>query len=103
MLYPKVVEVLRAGATRRAKEAAVTYLVVGVDQSTFAPWHENVRAVDVLTAREVARARGDAGGLVAGGLADVGPLADGGRLEARRAHDGRNRHGLPPGRHEVHA
>ena len=63
MLYPKVVEVLRAGAARRAKEAAVTYLVVGVDQSTFAPWHQNVRAADVLTARQVACARARAPGI----------------------------------------
>ena len=73
MLYPKVVEVLRAGAARCAKEAAVTYLVVGVDQSTFAPWHENVRAVDVLTAREVACARARADGIALVVAAVVGP------------------------------
>jgi hypothetical protein len=73
MLYPKVVEVLRAGAARRAKEAAVTYLVVGVDQSTFAPWHQNVRAVDVLTAREVACARARARGIAPVVAAVVGP------------------------------
>ena len=73
MLYPKVVEVLRAGAARRAKEAAVTYLVVGVDQSTFAPWHENVRAVDVLTAREVACARARTRGIALVVAAVVGP------------------------------
>jgi hypothetical protein len=32
----------------------MTYLVVGVDQSTFAPWHHNVRAADVATARQIA-------------------------------------------------
>jgi hypothetical protein len=73
MLYPRVVEVLRAGAARRAKEAAVTYLVVGVDQSTFAPWHENVRAVDVLSAREVACARARARGIALVVAAVVGP------------------------------
>jgi hypothetical protein len=73
MLYPKVVEVLRAGAARRAKEATVTYLVVGVDQSTFAPWHQNVRAVDVLTARQVACARARAHGIALVVAAVVGP------------------------------
>jgi hypothetical protein len=73
MLYPKVVEVLRAGAARRAKEAAVTYLVVGVDQSTFAPWHENVRAADVPAARQVACARAHARGIELVVAAVVGP------------------------------
>jgi hypothetical protein len=73
MLYPKVVEVLRAGAARRAKEAAVTYLVVGVDQGTFAPWHENVRVADVLTARQVACARAQARGIELVVAAVVGP------------------------------
>ena len=31
----------------------MTYLVVGLDQSTFAPWHENIRAADVEAAREI--------------------------------------------------
>ena len=35
----------------------MTYLVVGLDHSTFAPWHENIRAVDVSAAREIAFAR----------------------------------------------
>ena len=51
----------------------MTYLVVGVDQSTFAPWHENVRAVDVLTAREVACARARAQGIALVVAAVVGP------------------------------
>jgi hypothetical protein len=73
MLYPKVVEVLRAGAAGRAKAAEVTYLVVGVDQSTFAPWHQNVRAVDVLTARQVACTRARARGIALVVAAVVGP------------------------------
>ena len=51
----------------------MTYLVVGVDQSTFAPWHQNVRAVDVLTAREVACARARARGIALVVAAVVGP------------------------------
>jgi hypothetical protein len=39
----------------------MTYLVVGVDQSTFAPWHHNVRAADVATARQIAFACARAG------------------------------------------
>jgi hypothetical protein len=74
MLYPKVVEVARAEAARM-KEArpAVTYLVVGVDQGTFAPWHENVRAADVATAREIACARAWARGVALVIAAVVGP------------------------------
>jgi hypothetical protein len=51
----------------------VTYLVVGVDQSTFAPWHQNVRAVDVTTAKEVAFARAHARGVQLVVAAVIGP------------------------------
>ena len=40
----------------------MTYLVVGVDQSTFAPWHQNVGAADVATAKQIAFARAQARG-----------------------------------------
>jgi hypothetical protein len=51
----------------------VTYLVVGLDQSTFAPWHQNIRAVDVLTARQVASARARARGIQLVVAAVIGP------------------------------
>jgi hypothetical protein len=51
----------------------VTYLVVGVDQSTFSPWHENVRAVDVTTAKQIAFARAHARGIDLVVAAVIGP------------------------------
>jgi hypothetical protein len=51
----------------------MTYLVVGVDQSTFAPWHHNVRAGDVATARQIAFTRAQAGGIQLVIAAVIGP------------------------------
>ena len=51
----------------------MTYLVVGLDQSTFAPWHQNVRAADVATAKRVAFARGQARGIQLVIAAVIGP------------------------------
>lgn len=51
----------------------MTYLVVGVDQSTFAPWHQNIGAGDVLTARRIAVARADARGIALVVAAVIGP------------------------------
>jgi hypothetical protein len=51
----------------------MTYLVVGLDQSTFAPWHENVRADDVPTARQIAFARAQARGVRLVVAAVIGP------------------------------
>jgi hypothetical protein len=51
----------------------MTYLVVGVDQSTFAPWHQNVRARDVTTARQIAFARARARGIALVVAAVIGP------------------------------
>ena len=51
----------------------MTYLVVGLDQSTFAPWHENVGAVDVATAQQVAFARAQARGIQLVIAAVIGP------------------------------
>jgi hypothetical protein len=51
----------------------MTYLVVGLDQSTFAPWHQNVGAVDVATAKEVAFARAQARGIQLVIAAVIGP------------------------------
>lgn len=33
------------------------YLIVGVDRSTFAPWHRNVAACDVTSAKRIAAQR----------------------------------------------
>ena len=51
----------------------MTYLVVGLDQSTFAPWHQNVRAPDVSTAREIAFVRAQARGIELVVAAVIGP------------------------------
>ena len=51
----------------------MTYLVVGLDQSTFAPWHENVGAVDVATAKQVAFARAQVRGIQLVIAAVIGP------------------------------
>ena len=56
-----------------AQEAPMTYLVVGLDQSTFAPWHENVGAADVATAKQVAFARAQARGIQLVIAAVIGP------------------------------
>jgi hypothetical protein len=51
----------------------MTYLVVGVDQSTFAPWHQNIRAHDVAAARQIAFARAQARGIQLVVAAVIGP------------------------------
>jgi hypothetical protein len=51
----------------------MTYLVVGLDQSTFAPWHENVGAADVATAKRVAFTRAQARGIQLVIAAVIGP------------------------------
>jgi hypothetical protein len=51
----------------------MTYLVVGLDESSFSPWHENIRAVDVATARRVAFARAEARGIRLVVAAVIGP------------------------------
>jgi hypothetical protein len=51
----------------------VTYLIVGVDQSTFAPWHQNVSARDVPTAKQIAFARASARGIQLVVAAVIGP------------------------------
>ena len=51
----------------------MTYLVVGLDQSTFAPWHQNVRADDVTTAKQIAFARAQARGIALVVAAVIGP------------------------------
>ena len=51
----------------------MTYLVVGLDQSTFAPWHQNIRADDVVSARQIAFARAQARGIQLVVAAVIGP------------------------------
>ncbi len=51
----------------------MTYLVVGLDQSTFTPWHENIQAVDVTAAREIAFARAHTRGIQLVVAAVIGP------------------------------
>jgi hypothetical protein len=51
----------------------MTYLVVGLDQSSFAPWHQNVRADDVTTAKQIAFARAHARGIHLVVAAVIGP------------------------------
>jgi hypothetical protein len=51
----------------------MTYLVVGLDQSTFAPWHQNIRADDVASARQIAFARARARGVQLVVAAVIGP------------------------------
>jgi hypothetical protein len=51
----------------------MTYLVVGLDQITFAPWHQNVQAKNVTAAREIAVARADAKGIALVVAAVIGP------------------------------
>lgn len=51
----------------------MTYLVVGLDRKTHAPWHENVSADDVGTAKRIARARAAAEGIELVVAAVIGP------------------------------
>jgi hypothetical protein len=51
----------------------VTYLIVGLDRRTLAPWHENVLAPDQPTARRIARARAAAQGISLVVAAVIGP------------------------------
>jgi hypothetical protein len=51
----------------------VTYLIVGLDRHTLAPWHGNVLASDVRAATRIARARADATGIRLIVAAVIGP------------------------------
>lgn len=51
----------------------MTYLVVGLDLATHAPWHENVSADDAGTATRIARARAAAQGIDLVVAALIGP------------------------------
>lgn len=49
------------------------YLIVGVDHESFAPWHENVGAGDVATAKGIASAHARERGISPVVAAAVGP------------------------------
>jgi hypothetical protein len=51
----------------------VTYLIVGLDRNTLAPWHENIQADDLTTARRLALARAEALGVSLVVAAVIGP------------------------------
>jgi hypothetical protein len=51
----------------------VTYLIVGLDRSTLARWHDNVLARDVWSATRIARARAAAQGITLVIAAVIGP------------------------------
>jgi hypothetical protein len=51
----------------------VTYLIVGLDKHTLAPWHENIQAHNVAAARRLALARAAAQGINVVVAAVIGP------------------------------
>jgi hypothetical protein len=53
--------------------ACMTYLIVGLDRNTFAPWHRNVLAGDVTTAVRLGCARAAAQGVQLVVAAVIGP------------------------------
>jgi hypothetical protein len=52
------------------------YLIVGLDRHTLTPWHVNIRARDVTTAKQIARSRACADGIDLAVAAVIGPDAD---------------------------
>jgi hypothetical protein len=53
----------------------MVYLIVGLDRSTSARWHDNVMASDVSTAEDVARARAAVQGVHLAVAATIGPYS----------------------------
>jgi hypothetical protein len=51
----------------------MTYLIVGLDRTTLAPWRENIQAREVTAATRLARARAQARGLNLVVAAVIGP------------------------------
>ena len=51
----------------------MTYLIVGLDRSTLARWHQNVLARDITTATRIAQARAAAQGIKLVVAAVIGP------------------------------
>jgi hypothetical protein len=74
---PERRETPRVGIAARGADSAmggeVIYLVVGLDQNTLTPWHRNVRAADVTTAKRIASARAEAHGISLLVAAVIGP------------------------------
>jgi hypothetical protein len=52
---------------------AATYLVVGLDKRTLTPWHQNVAARDIATAKRVAHARAATQGIDLAVAGVIGP------------------------------
>jgi hypothetical protein len=63
----------QAESTSPKENGAVTYLIVGLDRATLAPWHQNIQARDVTTAARLARARAKARGINLVVAAVIGP------------------------------
>ena len=53
----------------------MTYLIVGLDRHTLAPWHQNVLACDIATATRIARERAGAQGITLVVAAVIGPYS----------------------------
>jgi hypothetical protein len=74
----------------------VIFLIVGLDKHTLVPWHDNINAGDVTSARRMARARAAAEGIDVVVAAVIGPnlsvLSD---PDDERARSGRCRAGTP--------
>jgi hypothetical protein len=51
----------------------VTYLIVGLDRKSLAPWHQNIRADDVATAERIAISHAAATGITLVVAAIIGP------------------------------
>ena len=51
----------------------MTYLIIGLDRRSLAPWHENIRADDVATAERIAVSRAAAAGITLVLAAIIGP------------------------------
>ena len=51
----------------------MTYLIVGLDKHTLAPWHQNIGTSDVTSAKRIARARAAAQGIDVVVAAVIGP------------------------------
>ena len=54
----------------------MTYLIVGLDQRTLGPWHRNVVARDVASAKRIARAAARSRGIELVVAAVIGPNSD---------------------------
>jgi hypothetical protein len=62
-----------AAVRRCDRRVIVTFLIVGLDRQTLAPWHENIQACDVAVALRAAHARAQARGINLVVAAVIGP------------------------------